>query len=177
MKSDHLSKDDVQAILNAAIADQEGYLFIRLLAKTGRRIGELMQVRVKDIDFTKHEVVTIIEKKKKGATRTMFIDEPTCALLANFIQAKGLKRDDKVFRKTVRAYRNKVYKYAAKAGLEKNVSPHAFRHYVVTSLRKAGWAWEDIALITGHHPLSVRYYDHTDAYLKEVDFREAAKEL
>ena len=173
-----LDKEEVQRILNAAVTDQESYLFLRLLSKTGRRIGEILAITPADINFAKAEATTIIQKKRKNEKRVIFLDSDTCVLLSQFIQSRDLKKNDKIFSKTERSYRNAVYRYAKKAGIDKQVMPHSFRHYVITSLRKSGWASEDIIKITGHSSVSsLSTYDHTDAYLVEGNFREAVRDL
>ena len=173
-----LDKEEVQRILSAAVTDQESYLFLRLLAKTGRRIGEILAITPADINFAKAEATTIIQKKRKSEKRVIFLDSDTCVLLSQYIQSRGLKKNDKIFNKTQRSYRNAVYRYAKKAGIDKQVMPHSFRHYVITSLRKSGWASEDIIKITGHSSVSsLSTYDHTDVYLVEGNFREAVRDL
>ena len=173
-----IDKDDVQNILNAAVTDQESYLFLRLLAKTGRRIGEILAITPADIDFKNMEVTTIIQKKKKKESRVIFLDPDTCVLLRHFVEGRNIKKHDLIFNKTQRSYRNAVYRYAKKAGIDKDVCPHSFRHYVITSLRKGGWASEDIIKITGHTSVSsLSTYDHTDVYLVEGNFREAVRDL
>lgn len=172
-----LTKDEVHKLLDASSTNEENYIFIRLLAKTGRRIGEIYSLNVSDLHLDEKQAYAPVEKKARKQTRVMFLDNDTCLHLRRYITSRGLKKNDSLWSKSIRAYQYAIDSYAKKAGIDKKVMPHSFRHYVVTELRKQGWAWEDIAKITGHHPLSVRYYDHTDAFLKEGDFREASKEL
>jgi len=174
---DPISKEEVRAILDAAAGNEEDYLFLRLLAKTGRRIGEIYSLHVKDLALDKREAYAPVEKKKRKQSRVMFLDGDTCLLLNRYITSNKLGKNNRLWKKGYRALQNVPKRYAKKAGINKPVMAHSFRHYVITQLRTQGWSWEDIAKITGHEVMSVRYYDHTDAYLMEGDFRKAVVEL
>jgi integrase len=54
-RKDLLTKEMVDKILNAAEGtDDEDYLFLLLLARTGRRLGEVLGITPQDIDFAEH---------------------------------------------------------------------------------------------------------------------------
>jgi len=58
-----LTKDMVDKILDAAErSDDEDYLFLLLLARTGRRLGEVLGITPRDIDYAEHILWTDIEK-------------------------------------------------------------------------------------------------------------------
>lgn len=172
-----ITKEEVHKILDAAQSKEEDYLFLRILIKTGRRIGEIYSLRVGDVSLESKEAYAPVFKKGTKQRRVLFLDADTCLLLRRYMEARKLGKADRLWSRTYRACQNIPGRYARKAGITKIVMAHSFRHYVVTSLRMAGWPWEDIAKITGHETASIRYYDHTDAYLKEADFRKAAVDL
>jgi integrase/recombinase XerD len=166
---DELSKLDVEQILYSAAASQEDHLFLLLLARTGRRIGELLELRVKDIDPEEKCIWTKIEKRRDQQRRKMFIDNITLSALEKFAIHHNLKNDDKLFLKSKRYYQRLPEKYAD-AG--KYFTCHSFRHYFITSLIKKGWSYDAIQKLTGHVSIaSLRAYDHAEIEVVEDRFR------
>ncbi len=76
-----LTKDMVDKILDAAErTDDEDYLFLLLLARTGRRLGEILGIAPRDINFEEKILWTNIEKTRIAGSRGMcFIDDNTAA--------------------------------------------------------------------------------------------------
>jgi len=175
-RKDMLTKDMVDKILDAAEkTDDEDYLFLLLLARTGRRLGEVLGITPRDIDYADHILWTDIEKTRSPGSRGMcFIDDKTAEILKNFIESRSIGRDERLFQRSIRTYQRLLMKYVNQAGLDIYVSVHSFRHYVITSLRQLGWSWENIQKVSGHKSVtSLAVYDHTDARLVEGDFRKA----
>jgi integrase len=179
-RKDLLKKEMVDRILDAAEkASEEDYLFLLLLARTGRRLGEVLGITPRDIDFAEHILWTDIEKTRLPGSRGMcFIDDKTEAVLKSFIESRSIGRDERLFQRSTRTYQRLLMKYVKDAGLDIYVSVHSFRHYVITSLRQLGWSWENIQKVSGHKSVtSLAVYDHTDARLVEGDFRKALEAL
>jgi integrase len=175
-----LTKEMADKILDAARkANDEDHLFLLLLARTGRRLGEILGITPRDINFGDKILWTNIEKTRRAGSRGMaFLDEYTANLLRDFIGSKGLSRDERLFKRSVRTYQRLPLKYSKLAGLDIYISVHGFRHYVITSLRQLGWSWENIQKVSGHKSVtSLAVYDHTDARLVEGDFRKALEAL
>ena len=152
-----LRERDIIRIYNAA----EGYrdkALIRLLWKSGRRITEILLVRVSDIDFEDNAIVWHIEKKTKKVEgeRVKFdlrkrkpIDNFTAKLLRHYIYEYGLKDNDFLFPSPVhkdrpitrqRAFQI-VRRVCEKAGIyyvgNKKPHPHHFRHsFAVNAVKK-----------------------------------------
>jgi len=179
---DPLNKDEVDGILKMAKKhDDFYYLVLLFLRKSGRRIGEAYKIKVKDIDFKKLTIETVILKRKKKSMRPvkkiMLIDEETAKLLQKHIKKYGLSGDDYVFRlKSYRQIQRMPMIYAKQAGINKNVSLHSFRHYFITQARAEGWNYEDIRRMTGHELLqTIAEYDHSDVLAIEPKVRKFIK--
>lgn len=87
---DYLTKEDVARILEASVPYEEAHLFLRLLARTGRRIGEVKRITPRDVDSKNKCLWTHIEKKRKapaGERRKIFLDDATLVLLQQYIAA------------------------------------------------------------------------------------------
>ena len=175
-----LTKDMVDKILDAAErTDDEDYLFLLLLARTGRRLGEILGIAPHDINFEERLLWTNIEKTRIPGLRGMcFIDDKTAAMLKKYIESRSIGKDVRLFPRSRRTYQRMLMKYVRMAGLDIYVSVHSFRHHLITSLRQLRWSWEDIMKVSGHKSVtSLAVYDHTDARLVEGDFRKALEAL
>jgi integrase len=149
-KVEPLTDDEVKKIVQAAINGRRDYIILRLLAKTGMRVGELCRIEVKDIDFKNHLIY--IPVAKRDERREVPMDHVTSQLLQFYIMDK--KISGKVWNITTRAVQNIVDKYAALAGLTKNVSPHSFRHYFGTNLVRHGMSEFRVMKLMGHRSVS-----------------------
>lgn len=188
-KEDYLTKEEVAAILEAAKNDDsprvltekknEYYLFLRLAVKTGRRLGELLALKPHDIDFETNRMWTNILKTRSSDSRNLtLLDPETAALLREFISEMGIGDKDRIFRSSRRTYQRLPMRYARKAGLDIRIKFHSFRHYVITSLIRQGWSYEDVQKVSGHKWISsVGVYDHTGIEKVETEFRMAMEEL
>lgn len=173
------TKEEIEAIINAAREDDYCYTLFKVASKTGRRIGEFYDVKVMDINFEEKVMKTKILKRRVRVEREAILDDDLLYLIQRYITTNHLKLDDYLFRKVGRRQiQNLVKKYAKAAGIEHPVVFHNFRHYFVTELVKAGWNYEKIAKLTGHGtPGTLVAYDHMVASDVAEDAREALKNL
>ena len=175
---DQLTQNDVRQILAAATSSDEDHLFLLLLAKTGRRIGELLNITARDIDFHDKCIWTDIEKRRTKQRRKMFVDDETLAELRRYISRHSLSNSEKLFQRCKRMYQRLPMRYAEKAGIDKYFSVHGFRAYFITSLIKRGWSYDAIQKLTGHISIaSLRAYDHAEIEVVEDRFRAIVNEL
>jgi len=159
------TREEMDALVNAAIEDDFSYMLFKVARKTGRRIGEYYDVKVKDIDFEKKIMMTKVLKRRAKIEKEAILDDELVSLIRRYIIKEKLKLEDYLFRKVgYRQIQNKVSSYAKKAGIKHKVSFHNFRHYFVTELFKKGWTYDKIAKLTGHSSVGTLVtYDHTVA--------------
>jgi integrase/recombinase XerD len=176
---DELTKSDVKKLLEASAAvGDEDHLFLLLLARTGRRIGELLALTVRDIDYDGRFITTSIEKRRKAQRRKMFVDDATLGQLRTYIAKHHLANSDRIFPRCMRVYQRLPMKYAAKAGIDKYFTCHSFRHYFITYLIKSGWSYDAIAKLTGHMSVtSLHTYDHAQIEVVEDRFRDVMRNM
>ncbi|MCD6203816.1 MAG: site-specific integrase, partial [Methanophagales archaeon] len=105
---DPLTEEELNRILDAAIVNERDYLILRLLARTGIRIGELYGVykkeeggwkygiQKKDIDFKNKRLWVYSLKQRKYVRREVLVDDATIALLKRYTER--MKPEDYVFR-------------------------------------------------------------------------------
>jgi len=173
------NKEEIDKILEAA-SDNEFYYTLFMTAKTtGRRLGEYYSIKVKDIDFDKKIMVTLVLKRKAYVQKEAILTDEIARLLKQYILRNHLKLEDYVFRKvSMRMIQHAISSYAEKAGIPHRVSFHNFRHYFVTELVRKGWPYDKIAKLTGHSSVSTLvHYDHAVASDIKEDALEALKDM
>ncbi len=139
---DVLSEAEV-AVLIAAAENLRERAIISLLACTGIRNRELCGLRVCDIDMP-HNLIRV-EDGKGGSAAVCHIPGDCIAVVMQYLQAHPRNPDDYLFT-TLRegvaytpwALRRLVKKLASKAGIQKRVFPHEFRHSLASNLLRRG---------------------------------------
>ncbi len=159
------TKEEIDAIILAAVDNDFAYTLFMVAKTTGRRLGEYYDVKVKDINIEDGTMMTKVLKRKRKIDREAILTPEIASLLQRYILRNKLKLDDYVFRKVgYRQIQNLIKVYSKKAKVNHNVSFHNFRHYFVTELFKMGWSYDKIAKLTGHTtPGTLISYDHSVA--------------
>jgi len=109
-------------------------LMLKMLAVTGRRITELLMLKVKDIIPADNSAYFIILKKKKKEYILKPIPERVMAELLEYIKVEHLMPSEYVFRFTRQYAFQLVRKAGERAGIiyvgerQKKLHPHHFRH-------------------------------------------------
>ncbi|MBI2552522.1 tyrosine-type recombinase/integrase [Candidatus Uhrbacteria bacterium] len=146
-----LSKEEVRRMIDVT-ANPKHKCMIQILYGTGVRVGELVQLRMRDIDFERNCIRVV---QGKGAKDRM-------GLLPKSIRdlLEGQKRvkqpTDFLFTsydggRLTEATVQKVVRSAAKlASIQKEVTPHTLRHSFATHLLEAGTDIRYIQELLGH---------------------------
>jgi len=173
-----LSVEEMSLLINSVI-DTRDKAIMTLMAKTGVRRGELIAMDVDDINWTEQSITIKRNQFKKRSGRTAFFDDETARLLRRWSnQREKLNPSTKALfigEQGGRLKRNGVYsmvtKYAERVGLhnpgsarpEDHVSPHCFRHWFTTHLRRAGMDREFIKALRGdRRKEAIDIYDRID---------------
>jgi integrase/recombinase XerD len=128
-----------------------------MLAELGLRRHELTGLSVRSIqkDADGRTILTVIGKGDKP--RTLPVSNSLCESINGYLSRfNALAPDDPVFRNRDGGWLsdNMVYNivqhYADLAGITKPISPHSFRHYVVTDAIRNGSQPIEVRSLTGH---------------------------
>lgn len=172
-----LSRAEIERLLAAcsrrSATGQRMRALLVLLYRTGLRIAEALDLEVKDLDL-EHGTVTVLRGKGKKR-RTIGIDAQAQAVLEQWLDRRrelGL-RGGIVFcvlsrgpsfgaRQHSSVTREALKDLAWKAGIEKRVHPHGFRHTFAAELARENMPLNLIQRQLGHNDLGVtaRYIDH-----------------
>lgn len=173
-----ISVEEMSLLINSVL-DTRDKAILTLLAKTGVRRGELIAMEVDDIDWA--EQVITLKKFKKRSGRTVFFDDETSRLLKRWLTQRQMLNPSTsalfIGEHGDRLKRNGVYsmvaKYAERVGLhnpnsprlEDHFSPHCFRHWFTTHLRRAGMDREFIKALRGDRRReAIDIYDRIDRH-------------
>lgn len=142
LPEDILTQEDIRKLIENAINLRDKAL-ISVLYESGCRIGEILSMRIKDVEF-EEPTCAIRVSGKKGSRRILLVD--STPYLSNWISHSANKGNPESFLWTSigTKNRNKVLKYntvrellkavSERAGLKKRVNPHTFRHSRATHL-------------------------------------------
>ncbi len=158
---------------------QRDSLILELLYATGVRVGELVNIKLNDINL---EERTIIILGKGNKERITHFGEYAEDILKIYLQ-DGYKKinknnldylfiNNKSTKLTERGVRDILNRIIKKTTLNKNISPHMLRHSFATHLLNEGCDILSVQKLLGHESISAtQIYTHvTTDHLKEVYF-------
>lgn len=173
-----ISVEQMSMLINSVV-DTRDKAILTLLAKTGLRRGEMISLNVTDINWAQQSITLQRKQFKKRSGRTVFFDDETGRVLRHWLRLRASLRPETaalfVGEKGDRLKRNGIYsmvvKYAERVGLhdpkssnvEDHFSPHCFRHFFTTHLRRAGMDREFIKVLRGDRRReAIDIYDRID---------------
>lgn len=111
--------------------------FLFCLWESGARIGELLSLRRKHVQFD-HLGAILIMDGKTGMRRVRLLE--SAPLLDEWISDRSFKPEEAIFPKSYNAYSKSLKTLSRRAGISKRIYPHLFRHSRATFL--AGYLTE-----------------------------------
>jgi len=155
---------------------------LELLYGTGMRVGELVNLSIRDIDLYE-KTVRVFGKGSKE--RILPLGNPSIRAAQEYLTSRDIFRKnislDKIDqnalflnrfggRLSVRSIRRLLIKYMKMADLNKKISPHVLRHSFATHLLGGGADLRSVQELLGHESLSTtQIYTHiTKERLKEI---------
>lgn len=146
--------------------DLRDRLILELQAKCGARIGEVLKIRVKDIDGRR---IIIRDPKSGKHNEVIFMPEQIANRLKTYIQQKGLIDDDRAFNLCYTAARSLIKGIGKKVGVKLN--PHDLRRHSATFASRNGVPIEIISKVLLRH----QNLKTTQLYLGKVTDSEAIR--
>ncbi len=162
----YLTEEEVRKLLDAAKDRPRDYAILSLLAYSGLRVSELCNLRIEDVDLS--ERVVYVHSGKGDKDRIVVISEKAAEAIENYIFSRedsleflfSSQKSEKITR--VQVFRI-VKKYAVKAGIKKNVTPHVLRHTLATTMLRRGVDIRYIQQFLGHSSVATtQIYTHVD---------------
>jgi site-specific recombinase XerD len=175
---------DPQAVrqMLAVIDHPRDRAIVLVLLRTGIRIGELLDTRLRDVDLTEQKV-EIMEAQKTRVGRVVYLSEDACAALRQWFLHRS-EKSDYLFhgmgrpRLSYEAVRGRFERYLSQAGLaDSGYSLHSLRHTFASELLNAGMRLECLQQLLGHSCIEMtrRYARLTDTTRRQEYFRAMAQ--
>lgn len=184
-----LTEEEQEAFLNIFnvryISSHRNKTMVKLFLNSGLRLSEMIDLEWKDINLMTGQLKVVEGKGSKD--RMLWIDDDTIESLKVWKERQTNEQGkcDYVFTNrdgkqlVDRDVREMITKYAKKAGINKNVSPHTLRHTYGTDLLRATDNIRKVQKALGHSDLSTTMiYTHIiDSELEDAmkNFRKVLK--
>lgn len=158
-----LSTQEARAMIEKTI-NQKHKCMLQLLYGTGMRVGELVRLRMREIDFDRGAI--FIVRSKGAKDRITLLPRSLYAVLKKQMKLKA--PEDYLFTKygmgtrlTEATVQKIVKQAAARAGIIKQVTPHTLRHTFATHMLESGVDIRYIQKLLGHNQLkTTERYTH-----------------
>jgi site-specific recombinase XerD len=182
-----LFSEEMERLLSApdtsVRAGKRDQAILELFFSTGLRLAELRSLNVKDLNFSTREISV---RGKRGKIRVVFVSARAADALREYLESRVdallplfIRAPEKAatamppgenFRLSRISIYNIVKKYALRAGIVTDPSPHTLRHSFATDLLRNGADLRSVQEMLGHKDLSTtQIYTHvTNPQLKEV---------
>jgi len=157
-----LKKTELHRLLRAARADRRDYAMLEVLAGTGLRVGELLDLKLGDVEINERSGRLTVRRGKQDNYREIPLTLDVRKALRAYLDAEHTDSADPeaplwVGPRGKLRHRSSVTrmleKYAIRAGLE-SVNPHALRHTFATRYLNANPSdLRGLARLLGHTSL------------------------
>jgi integrase/recombinase XerD len=183
-----LTEDEQELLLEQANprypTGERNQTMLRLMLNTGLRLAEVTALKWRDIDLTTGKLM--VRQGKGAKDRTLWVAEADIDRLRSWRERQATACDPCEHAFTTlqgkalghRYVQRMVKRYAAKAGIDKNISPHTLRHSFATDLYRETSKIRLVQKVLGHSGLSTTMI-YTHIFDEEVEsalksFRQAA---
>jgi site-specific recombinase XerD len=171
---------DVRQLLSVIDHIRDRALILVLL-RTGMRIGELLALKVHDLDI-KERKIHLLEGEKNSLGRVVYLSDDVLFALRRWLSKRDHKKRALFYGRGrdqlgYSSARHLFVKYLKKAGLEnRGYTVHSLRHTFASELLNAGMRLECLQQLLGHHNIEMtrRYARLTDKTREQEYFRAMA---
>ena len=156
---------------------QRDSLILEMLYATGVRVGELVNIKVSDIDLGRRNIIILGKgNKERFVTYGEYCEDVLKMYLKDGRESLNVSNSEYLFlnnnggRLTDRGVRFILDKLIQKTSINKNISPHMIRHSFATHLLNEGCDLLTVQKLLGHESIkATQIYTHvTTDRLKEV---------
>lgn len=180
-----LDNKEMQDILSqpdtATILGRRDRAILTLIYSAGLRVSEICSLQTKDVHRSEQRILI---SGKGGRERYVPLDPNVDEAIQEYLQSRNSEIPELFVSKkggalTPRAIQFMVKKYAQKAQIDKNVTPHKLRHTCATHLLQEGAHLVSIQKLLGHKSLmTTQIYLHiTIADLKELSKQHPMRKM
>ncbi|MBI9094745.1 MAG: tyrosine-type recombinase/integrase [Sphaerochaeta sp.] len=157
-----LDENEIKSILKVFnkryLSSFTNYLILRLMAETGMRISEVINLKLEFVDLNTGKI--FIKEGKGKKDRIVFINNGLLNSFITYLERTEKSNTGLVFttRTEGKIDQNNVNRmietYRIKAGIEKHISAHTFRHSYATALLRETGNLSLVQRVLGHEDIS-----------------------
>lgn len=150
-----MNKEEISLILAYASSNPMNLAIVATLYSTGLRISELLNLKVSNIDS--RNMLLHIQQGKGGKDRKVQLSLELLDVLRDYYRSCIVKPKEWLFpgrsvggRIHTSTVQRLVQNLTRQAGIDKNITPHTFRHSFATHLLEDGTDLRTIQALLGH---------------------------
>lgn len=181
----HLTEEQIEMLRDCMLSRRDRAI-LEFFLSTGCRVGEVANVKVKDIDFVNKTLLVIGKGDKQ---RRVYFTERCKRAIFNYLKEREADNifseylfcsmkaptkkeiNTKPYKKLgTRAYQEIVTKMQNMANIEMKITPHTFRHTFATNALKSGMRPEVIQEILGHSDVGITLKVYAKLAQTEVEY-------
>lgn len=182
MKEPHREKQPLNneqvEIIRDSLDTRRDKAILEFLLSTGCRVGEIVEIKILEIDWNRMSVLVIGKGNKQ---RRVFFNDRTKVCLKKYLERRvGISKylfcsDRKPYKKLgTRGVQVIVNKIEANSSIGVNLTPHIFRHTFATRALASGMPLEVVQTLLGHETIdTTRIY----AKVKETNIEYMYKQI
>lgn len=150
------TEDEIERYYNAVWKSKNfsNMVIIKTFLYTGMRVSELVNLKLTEVDYDRCQIRINSGKGKKDR----IVPFPVSFREVLAMHADSMRKENAEYlfesswkkQYTDRGIRKILAKYAKDAGIERNISPHRLRHFLLTWLKKQGIDDSFIQPYSGH---------------------------
>lgn len=169
---DYLTVEELEKVIQYLkdTNDIRGLCYINLTYSSACRISEIVQLNRDSISFKdrrfkvkgkgdKERICYLSEQAKQSVID--YLNTRTDELEPLFITRQQTRWNKRTIERFVKSLMLKV-------GIKKHITPHSFRHSILTHLRLSGARIEDLQLLAGHESIATTQAKYTHVGLDDV---------
>ena len=172
---EYLEDEEVEKLMKSfdkgLYKEHRDSMIIMLLMDTEMRLGECLKIKLQDIDMTERTICLPAENTKGRQTRFVFFSVTTARSLQRWIRFKDryscgayLFSGKTGMPFEVHSFETNFKRYLARAGIEKEYTPHALRNNFAKRCLMNGMDIYTLSRILGHSSVTVT----EKAYLNRI---------
>lgn len=172
---DYLTEEEYNSVITylEKTNDLRGQALIYLMYSSACRISEIVQLNRNSLDFDKRRFKV---KGKGDKERVCMFSKQAKEKILKYLESRNddleplfLSREHK--RWSVRSIQRYVKSLMQKLGITKHITPHSFRHSILTHMRLHGESIENLQLFAGHSSIQTTQQTYTHVGLDDVSDR------
>jgi integrase/recombinase XerD len=160
--------------------NMQNVVIIKTLLYTGARVGELVNIKLEDVDLGNYNIR--INKGKGAKDRIVPFPQGFKEAIAMHIESMKKRGANHLFESSwkrpysVRGIRKILAQYTKTAGMNRSISPHKLRHFLFTWMKKQGIDDALIQPYSGHQSRqSLEVYSKLSITDAQKEYEKAIK--